>query len=315
MQGTVAITDYGWYEFLAGQPDLDEVNFWTPSASHGFNAPPASPFFFKLKAKYGHAICGYGSFFKFERLPDVLAWQWFGPRNGCPSFEAMRERIEAIRQRFHYRGRGPANEIGCILIVQPTFFPRDLWVAGPRDWPERNLRHMRYDLTSAEGQRIWTECLARTTSAGVPSAVGDAGRRAPGVPRYGAPVLVQPRLGQGTFRVAVMDAYHRACAVTGEHSVPALDASHIRPFGQDGPNEVRNGLLLRADLHRLFDQGYLTVTTDMHLEVSPRLRADYSNGRSYYPLHGTVIGLPEAVGDRPAPEHVRWHNEHVFLAA
>ena len=133
--------------------------------------------------------------------------------------------------------------------------------------------------------------------------------------RYGAPLIVHPRLGQGTFRVAVMDAYHKACAVTGEHSVPALDASHIRPFGKDGPNEVRNGLLLRADLHRLFDQGYLTVTTDLHLEVSPRLRTDVRNGHSYYPLNGTPIAVPDAPGERPASEFLTWHNENMFLAA
>jgi putative restriction endonuclease len=312
MHGTVAITDFGWYEFLLQQPNLDEVNFWTPSASHTFHAEPTSPFFFKLKAKYHHAICGYGHFFKFERLPDSMAWGWFGPRNGCPTFEVMRERIETIRQRFGYRGHGPANEIGCILIVQPVFFAKDDCVTGPRDWPERNLRHMRYDLAEGEGRRIWDECLLRTT-ARPPVGVLSEGEAAPD--RYGAPVIVHPRLGQGTFRVAVMDAYHKACAVTGEHSVPALDASHIRPFGKGGPNEIRNGLLLRADLHRLFDQGPLTVTADLHLEVSPRLRTDYRNGRSYYPLHGSPIAVPDTPDERPASEFVRWHNENVFLAA
>ena len=105
-------------------------------------------------------------------------------------------------------------------------------------------------------------------------------------PRYGTPQLIQPRLGQGIFRVAVMDAYSRACAVTQEHSLPALEASHIQPYAKDGPHDVRNGVLLRADLHRLFDQGYVTITPEHRLEVSPRLKEDYQNGRSYYPLHG-----------------------------
>jgi HNH endonuclease len=105
-------------------------------------------------------------------------------------------------------------------------------------------------------------------------------------PRYGDSRLVQPRLGQATFRIAVLDAYGRACAVTGEHSLPALEASHIRSYAQDGPHEIRNGLLLRADLHRLFDTGYVTVTPDLRLDVSGHLRKDYNNGRSYYPLQG-----------------------------
>ena len=93
------------------------------------------------------------------------------------------------------------------------------------------------------------------------------------------------------------EAYNRACAVTQEHSLPALEAAHIRPFAKEGPHEVRNGLLLRADLHRLFEQGYLTVTPNYTLEVSDRLRHDYQNGRSYYPLRGTRISVP-AAGDR-----------------
>ena len=92
-------------------------------------------------------------------------------------------------------------------------------------------------------------------------------------------MLVRPRLGQGTFRVAVTDAYSRACAVTGEHSLPVLEAAHIRPYALTGPHDINNGLLLRADLHRLFDLGYLTVTPDHALHVSERLKADYDNGR------------------------------------
>jgi putative restriction endonuclease len=111
----------------------------------------------------------------------------------------------------------------------------------------------------------------------------------------------------------VTEAYNRACAVTEEHSLPALEAAHIRPFAKDGPHEVRNGLLLRADLHRLFEQGYLTVTPKYTLEVSDRLRADYHNGRSYYPLRGTRISLPAVETERPTRELINWHNQNVFL--
>jgi putative restriction endonuclease len=131
--------------------------------------------------------------------------------------------------------------------------------------------------------------------------------------RYGAPVLVRPRLGQGAFRVSVTEAYNRACAVTKEHSLPALEAAHIRPFAKEGPHEVRNGLLLRADLHRLFEQGYLTVTPKYALEVSDRLRDDYHNGRSYYPLSGARICVPKAEKDRPSSDLLDWHNRIVFL--
>jgi putative restriction endonuclease len=62
VDGTVAITDHGWYEFLLAQEGLDEVNFWTPSAHWGFRGEVGAPFFFKLKARYDHAICGFAYF-------------------------------------------------------------------------------------------------------------------------------------------------------------------------------------------------------------------------------------------------------------
>ncbi len=78
MNGTVAITDHGWYQFLLAQDDLDEVNFWTPSAHWGFRGEVGAPFFFKLKAQYDHAICGFAHFARYSRLPDWLAWETFG---------------------------------------------------------------------------------------------------------------------------------------------------------------------------------------------------------------------------------------------
>jgi len=123
---------------------------------------------------------------------------------------------------------------------------------------------------------------------------------------------VRPRLGQATFRIAVLDAYGRACAVTEEHSLPALEAAHIRSYANDGPHEIRNGLLLRADLHRLYDTGYITVTPDLRLEVGRRLREDYKNGRSYYPLHGVAVHPPTAMPHHPEKSFLEWHNEHVF---
>ena len=123
---------------------------------------------------------------------------------------------------------------------------------------------------------------------------------------------MHPRLGQGTFRIAVTDAYERACSVTGEHSLPALEAAHIKPYADLGPHETSNGLLLRADFHRLFDQGYVTVTPDLRVEVSKRLREDFQNGRTYYPFHGKPVTIPTTPEHRPRPDFLEWHNLEKF---
>jgi putative restriction endonuclease len=310
MRGTVAVTDQGWYDFLNRHP-APEVNFWTPSERRRFSAPEFSPFFFKLKAPH-RAIAGFGYFAKWSSLPPWLAWECFGEGNGCESLAVLEHRLTDIRARIKYVATSPVANIGCILIVQPTFFPRDAWISQPSDWHDRTVSSEEYDLTVGEGRRIWEECQERVSIASarqaiLPQVAGLAG------PRYGSPKLVEPRLGQGTFRVSVTDAYGRACAVTEEHSLPALEAVHIRSYAEQGPHEVRNGLLLRADLHRLFDKGYVTVTPDRRFEVSQRLRADYSNGRTYYPLHGQSLRLPTQPLDQPADEFLSWHNENVYL--
>lgn len=310
MQGTIAITDTAWYERLRTRPELEEVNFWKPSATRTFLAEPFSPFLFKLRAPES-AICGFAFFVRYSRLPDWLAWETFGIGNGCDSLEEMRSRISGIRDRIHYRGNAPAD-VGCILLVQPTFLPPEAWVRPPRDWPARTQADKKYDLASGEGARVWSECCAMAGERGARTLKPLTGREMP-EHRYGKPALVTPRLGQGTFRIAVMEAYGRGCAVTAEHSLPALEAAHIRPYADAGNHEVRNGVLLRADIHRLLDKGYVTVTPDLKFHVSRRLRDDYENGRTYYPLEGRVLRTPASTAERPASDYLRWHNENRFL--
>ncbi len=95
MTGTIAPTSRGWYEFLRRR-ELDEVNFWKPSGRRAFRAEPFSPFLFKLKRPH-NAICGFGFFAKWARLPDWLARAYVGAGNGCESFPAMKECIARLR--------------------------------------------------------------------------------------------------------------------------------------------------------------------------------------------------------------------------
>jgi putative restriction endonuclease len=309
VHGYVAPTDRQWFEFLSRR-EPDEVNFWTPSG-RGFAALRAGePFFFKLKSPES-AIGGFGIFSRAEVLPLWLAWESFGAGNGTPDERTLTARIAANRA-LSAGALTPATPIGCRLLSEPVFLPRDLWVRAPDDWQRSIVSGKRYDVSHGEGLRIWRECLERAGELRrSPGWVEEARQQA----RFGRPTVIRPRLGQGGFRLAVFDAYDRACCVTSEHSLPVLEAAHIRPYAEGGEHAVSNGLPLRRDLHRLFDLGYVTITPDLTFLVGERLRVEFHNGRSYYQLHGSQVRIPQRQELRPSPEALAWHNEAVFRAS
>jgi len=313
VHGFIANTDQGWFDFLSRRPHLDEVNFWAPSGKATLKAIPwGSPFLFKLKSPH-HAIGGFGLLGPITSIPLTMAWEAFGEKNGAETLHQMRERIARYRGANTPRLMDPP--VGCRTILQPVFFPRELWVEAPADWAKNIVQGKTYDLTTGEGKRVWDTCLAHAQA--LEAQLAPTGTGEPDRPRWGAEQVVRPRLGQGSFRLAVTDAYGRACAVTGEHSLPVLDSAHIQPFAEGGPHEVRNGLLLRTDIHRLYDRGYVTVTPDYEFKVSDALRDEYDNGRVYYELERAAEGrrrvrVPGDERQRPDRELLGWHGERVF---
>lgn len=310
----VGVTYGDWYRLLAAQADLEEVNFWQPGGNRSFTALSTGELLlFKLHAYDGGAIAGGGFFTHSSLLPVSLAWQAFGMGNGATSLLEMRGRIEKYRRET----RKPHEDyaIGCILLSQPFFLRREDWIEEPDDWHPNIVQGKTYTSDSVHGRRLIEriEHLLPLQETREKSGNGAAaGRVVEEKDRYGSPILVKPRLGQGSFRIVVTDAYSRHCAVSGERVLPVLDAAHIRPYGQGGAHDVRNGLLLRSDLHTLFDRGYITVTPGHNLEVSKRIHEEFDNGKEYYALHGRKILLPRRPAELPAEDNLRWHNENVF---
>ncbi len=111
----------------------------------------------------------------------------------------------------------------------------------------------------------------------------------------------------------VTDAYHRRCAITRERTLPVLETAHIKPYSEGGIHDLPNGLLLRSDLHRLFDLGYMTVDPDeRRLLVSRRIREEFQNGREYYALHGRELASPFDPSALPSRDNLLFHYENRF---
>lgn len=308
MRGYIGVTDYDWFTFLrAIEPPFDEVNFWRPGSETQFKAlQSGEPFFFRLKSPR-NVIGGFAYFSYFSLVPTRIAWNVYGPRNGAASYSEFRSKLLSLRARKEERSD---FSIGCVLLTQPVFFEESNWVRLPSDYAPSIQQGKTYDLAQGEGERMWMECLARSArNEAIPGMVAD--RPLPG--GYGEPTIVRPRLGQRSFRIAVLDCYGRRCAVTNERTLPALEAAHIREYRDVPEHSINNGILFRADIHRLFDTGYVTVTPDHHFEVSKRIKEEFENGRDYYKLKGSEIRLPEKLIHHPAVEALRWHNENRYL--
>ena len=298
----IAVTDGDWFDLLSRKPNLSEVNFWAPSAANFRALQPGELFLFKLHAPRNY-IVGGGIFAYATALPCSLAWEAFGEGNGARSLLEMRSRIA------RYRRADPGDrsdfEIGCRVLTQPFFFDERDWISAPSSWSPNIVTFKTYSTDDAEGLALWEAVNDRLHQ---PQAGGFAEEPA----RYGGPQLVRPRLGQGAFRVLVTDIYERRCAITQERTLPALEAAHIRPYSEGGAHDASNGLLLRRDIHSLFDAGYVTVTPDLRFEVSRRIKEEFQNGRHYYALHGEPIRAPQEATLRPDPVALAWHNENCF---
>lgn len=304
MKFYVGVTDINWYNFLA-YLNPDEVNFWQPGGKSNFRRiSPGEPFLFKLaKHKF---IVGGGFFVRHSFLPLSLAWEAFEKKNGAPDLLTLHKMISTHRER-----KEPDPTIGCIILTKPFFFRQENWISIPNNWKPNIVQGKTYDMSEEISQELWgtvTERLRKEKILTAQTVIEETNR-------YGAGYVVQNRLGQGAFKVLVTDAYSRRCAITGEKTLPVLQAAHIKPYSESGPHAIDNGLLLRADLHILFDKGYLTVTPDLHTEVSKRIEMNFHNGKEYYKLHGKKLEvIPNRQIDQPSAKFLKWHNENKFAA-
>ena len=113
------------------------------------------------------------------------------------------------------------------------------------------------------------------------------------------------RHGQSKFRKAVLSAYGSRCAVTACDCDQVLEAAHIRPVADDGSDAVSNGILLRADIHTLFDLGLLTIdAASWSVIVAPGLRDG-----AYGEFHGRALSLPASTEKRPSVDAVSAHRK------
>ena len=307
----IAQTDNAWFDYLLARQPFDEVNFWKPSTQLFKAIEEGGTFFFRLKSPRG-VIGGFGTLVSSINVPIQFAWESMADANGVASLDAM---ITLIAK---YRVGRPTNShshIGCRVLANPVFLSEQQRVPVPRDWTpsivsgktyRRDQPNIQYLIELEQSYRSSVDQFQadRATFEGFSEAAQTP---------YGQPTVVVPRLGQGSFRMRVANAYEYECALTGTRVLPALEAAHIVPYAVSKSHSVRNGLLLRRDLHSVYDAGYVTFNDNGTLRVSSQLKTVFKNGNEYRRLKGRPLRRPNVLDAVPDPSLLRWHRENTYV--
>jgi len=233
-------TDLDWYRFL-NQRKPEDINFWQPSGLVRFKAvDTGSPFLLKLKRPI-NKVAGIGFFSSHSIIPISFAWEVFQERNGVKSLSEFYMKIKSYRDQSNPIEKNP--NIGCIILTNPIFFDTEDWVTVPSDWSTNIVQGKTYNTGNEIGKNYWNRILLLLQKYQFSNIDYIVNEPTPLYEKY----LTNVRVGQGAFRILVTDAYSRKCSITGEKTLPVLEAVHIKPYSEFGINSTNNGLLLGGD--------------------------------------------------------------------
>ncbi|WP_298327584.1 HNH endonuclease [Asticcacaulis sp.] len=134
-------------------------------------------------------------------------------------------------------------------------------------------------------------------------------------PRERVASLTTRTVRDRVFRRVVLRAYGERCAVTGMKLINGggraeVEAAHIRPVEQDGPDIVNNGIALSGTAHWMFDRGLITLEDDLEIRISRHVN-DRESIENF--INRTRRAMPPPrLGDRPHPAFLQWHRDNLF---
>lgn len=289
-------TDHDWFRFCKENSPLREVNFWQPSRQHFKAMHEGGIFFFRCKAPI-NKIGGFGTLASAGVASVATCWDELGISNGTRSKEEFLERVSKYNKNVKVDEQ---TLVGFKILVDPVFLDEEHWIDLPADWSQNIVTGKSYNSISMEGERLLTFYRSHQSSAFRDSKFDDFGFSDHPVPActMGQPQKV--RSGQARFKFALLDAYEARCAVTGSSVEAFLEAAHIIPFSESMDNSVNNGILLRCDIHTLFDRGLLNINGNYLVELSDKFFELYPDDIIYRGLHGQKISLPKKASWHPS---------------
>lgn len=284
----ISPTDKNWFDFLKGSDLNSKVNFWTPTPWNIKQLNSPDRLYFMLKSPI-RRIGGFGEFVEYKNLTAIQAWNQFGFRNGRASrqkfIDSIQEYIDKNSAKF---GGQPINintyEIGCIVLDNCEFWDDNLFIDAANhniDFATQVVTIKYFDqydpFRQAQDERDNFNLVNE--------------------PRNDRQGTTNIREGQSEFKGKILRAYNNQCCITGETIPELLEAAHIQEYRNRNSNHVQNGLLLRVDLHRLYDNRLIFIDRNFVIHVS-----NLVTSQIYRQYQGRTISLPNLVTDRPSGE-------------
>lgn len=305
MQSCVYITDPSWLSSLERTGVRQSVNFWRKDR-RSLRLLPGDLFYFKLKGS--RSVAGRAYFREQLQLTATEAWERFREGNGAVS----QSELETRAQRALKMNGGSLN---CLILDGLEILPTQARPQiRPGDFPGaiQNCKFFKQgSLPSVEAS--FSEPRALSTLVGAEAEASTEGQFDPrfiSTIRAMAIRAICVRRGQRKFRKDLLAAYNDKCCVTGETAPAILEAAHIHPYRGADTNQVANGLLLRTDLHTLFDFGLWTLEDTFTIRLSSHI----ISSKSYAGYDGATIAVPNKPQLRPSKAALRFHREMIFKA-
>lgn len=299
-------TDPDWIAAIREYNIKNGANFWRKD-QRSLALQPGSYFYFKLRGS--RAIVGRGQFREQQTMDIPSAWRLFGHGNGVASEEELRTRASSV---LNLTLDAPIN---CLVFDNIQLLPPQRYfdislarfpngIMGPKFYEEGELEDVAAAFETHAGpyrhrELAEAETILRNQGLFDPATIETARQ-------YQLRAICQ-RMGQSAFRLTLLGAYLGRCSVSDCDAVEALEAAHIIPYKGAATNTIQNGLLLRSDLHTLFDLGSWTLSDDYRVILSPRLI-----NTVYAQFDTQPLRLPNQTNLFPSVEAIRHHRQNTF---
>lgn len=283
----ISPTDLNWFTLLKNQGLNSKINFWTPTPWNITKLSRGDKLYFMLKAPI-RKIGGFGEFFEYKNMTINEAWNNFGFRNGCSSKQELVERLDKYKGKHSTDQRSVLDsEIGCIILDNAEFWDEEEF----QNLDDYEIDFSRYIVKI----KYFDEPDILSTETSITS---DSFELLPiNTEKLKKARMITDRKGVGVFKAKIARAYSNKCCITSDETIELLEAAHIQPYLEKNSNHVSNGLLMRVDFHRMYDNGLVYIDHNFTIHISPEVKSQY-----YRDFNKRKISLPNSSSLLPSKE-------------